>query len=338
MLQALANHLVCSQQVGRRNALTVGRVGYHDALLLGLGEHLEVLLRDGNIASQTSSLYIQARRVHGLDVDVVTIDVVLEFALLRVVVVNLVKQVGVEVGPLLEGKLLAEQAWSHVAGYQRSLDEQRTASAHGVNEIRLARPARHQNHTCGQHLVQRGLDALLTIAATMQRLAARVERQRAFTLSGGHVGNVDVQTHVGIGYTDVRTVARLFAELVDNGVLHLVGYEFRVAEFFREYHRVDGKGLVQCQILCPVDILHTLVDVVCRQGLEVFDGFQNTDGRMQLEISAIHQLLIARKGHHSASYRYILSAQLRQFVRQDRFQSHKGLGDHFKCLCHDVYI
>ena len=149
---------------------------------------------------------------------------------------------------------------------------------------------------------------------------------------------MDVQAHVRIAHADVRTVARFLAELVDDGVLHLICHEFRVAELLGEYDGIDGKGLVQRQVFRPVDVLHTFVHVVCRQCLEVLDGFQNTDGGMQLEISAIHHLLIACKGHHSASYLYVFCAQLRQFVRQDGLKAHKGLGDHFKFLCHDVII
>ena len=98
-----------------------------------------------------------------------------KFALVRIVVIDLVEKVGIEVGPFLEGKLLTEQARSHVTGYQCSLDEQRATATHGVDEVRLATPTGHQDHTCGQHFVQRCLYRLLAIAATMQALATRVQ-------------------------------------------------------------------------------------------------------------------------------------------------------------------
>ena len=47
---------------------------------------------------------------------------VLELALLRVVVINRIEEILVEIVPLLEGKLLAEYTWRDVSGYEGSLD------------------------------------------------------------------------------------------------------------------------------------------------------------------------------------------------------------------------
>ena len=171
MLQALAYHLVSIEQVGSRDAFAVGRISHHQRRLGRLLEILEVLQLHGDVLHHTGGAHVQRSLSNSLRVDVVAVDVVLELALLRVVVVDLVKEVLIEVGPFLKGKLLAEQARAHVAGNEGGLDEQRAATAHGVDEVAFAAPARHQDHTCCQHLVQRGLGGLLTIAATMQRLA-----------------------------------------------------------------------------------------------------------------------------------------------------------------------
>ena len=124
VLQSFANHLIGGQQVGCRDALAIGRVGDHDAGLLGLLEVFEVLFADGDEAGESGGLDVQPGCVDGLDVDIVAIDVVMELALQRVVVVYLVEEVGIEVGPLLEGELLAEESWCHVAGNECCLDEQ----------------------------------------------------------------------------------------------------------------------------------------------------------------------------------------------------------------------
>ena len=193
MLQSFANHLIGAQQVVGRDALTVWRIGHHDTLVLRLGEVLEVLLLDSDIVGQTSSLDVETGRVDSLDVYIVAVDMMVELTFLRIVVVNLVKEVGIEVGPLLEGKLLAEQARSHVSGNKRSLDEQCARTTHGINEIRLAMPARHQDDTCSQYFVDGGFDRLLAIAATMQRLATGVKAQSTLV-----IGNMYMQTDVGI--------------------------------------------------------------------------------------------------------------------------------------------
>ena len=88
-------------------------------------------------------------------------------------------------------------------------------------------PARHQNHTCGQYLVEGCLNRLLTIASTVQRLTAGVKTQCTLVFC-----NMDVQADVGVGDADIGTLARALAELVDDGILDLVCYELRVAELF----------------------------------------------------------------------------------------------------------
>ena len=111
----------------------------------------------------------------------------LELAFLRIIVVNLVEQVLVEVCPFLEGVLLAEHTRGHVAGYEGSLDEQCARAAHGVDEVGLAVPAGHENHSGRQHLVERGLNVLLPVAAAVQALAAGVEREGAPVFGNVHV-------------------------------------------------------------------------------------------------------------------------------------------------------
>ena len=54
--------------------------------------------------------------IDSLHVNIVTIDMVLELALLRVVVINRIDEILVEIVPLLEGKLLAEYTWRDVSG------------------------------------------------------------------------------------------------------------------------------------------------------------------------------------------------------------------------------
>ena len=107
----------------------------------------------------------------------------------------------------------------------------------------------------------------------MEALATGVQTECALTLSGSNVGNMDVQAYVGIGNTDIRALPRFLAELVHDGVLYLVSHELRVTELIGKDHRVYGKGLVQVQILCPVNVFYTVVNVVGRQCLEVLDGF-----------------------------------------------------------------
>ena len=82
----------------------------------------------------------------------------------------------------------------------------------------------------------------------MEALAGRVEAERGLI-----VGNMDMQAKVGVGDGHVGAHAGLLAELVGNGVLHLIGHEFGMAELLGEHHGVNGKGFLVVQILSPVD-------------------------------------------------------------------------------------
>ena len=140
-----------------------------------MNEVLEVALLYADVLCQTGGTHVQTGSVHCLHVYVVAVDVPVEVALTTVVIVYLIEEVAVKVCPLLKGILLAEYAGGDVAGYEGRLDEQGAAATHGVDEVALTMPAGHHNHAGGQHLVQRGLGTLLTVTATVERLARGVE-------------------------------------------------------------------------------------------------------------------------------------------------------------------
>ena len=108
---------------------------------------------------------------------------VVELSFLRVVVVYLVEEVLVEVGPFFKCKFLAEQSWSHVACYECRLDEQSARTAHWVDEVGFALPSGHEYHSGCKNLVEWCLHAFLSIATAMQTLSAGVERKSAFVFS-----------------------------------------------------------------------------------------------------------------------------------------------------------
>ena len=102
---------------------------------------------------------------------------VLELSFLTVVVVDLIEEVCIEVGPFLEGILLTEESWCHVPGDESGLDENGTRAAHRVDKVRIALPTRHQDHACCQHLVEGCLYAFLTVATTVERLPAGIQAE-----------------------------------------------------------------------------------------------------------------------------------------------------------------
>ena len=251
-------------------------------------------------------------------------------AFARLVVVDGVEELLVEVVPLFESVLLAKHARAHVHGDEGGLDEQGAATAHGVDEVGVGLPSRELNHAGGEHLVERRLEALLAVASAVERLAAGVEAQRALVF-----GNVHVEAYVGVGHADVGAAACALAELVNNGVFHLVADKLGVAELLGEHHRIYGKSLVVVQILAPVYLHHFGVNVVGAERLEVADGFEHLDGRVQLEVGAVEHFLVTCERHHAAPYLHIVGSQFGEFFCQRGLQAHERLGNDFKfCIVH----
>ena len=350
-LQLLPDSLVQAQQVGRRDALAIRRIRDDEEVraslvacrrrgdapgLVGSSIHdrggqrklrlTEVGLLDGDVLSQARSLHVASRDAHSLRVVVATIDVMGELALAGVVVVDALEEFAVEVGPLLEGIALTEHARSDAASDQRCLDTQRAAAAEGVQQVALAVPTRHHDDGSGQDLVERSCYRLLPVATAVQTLAAAVQGQRSVV-----VRDVDVELDVGVRHAHVGAPPCALAQLIDNGVLHLVRHKLRVAELGREDHAVHGERTVDVQVRRPVDGLHGLVDIVGRAGLESLNGFEDADGRTQAEVGAVHHLQVAREGDHAATNLDVTGAQFGQLLCQQGFKALEGLGDEFGC-------
>ena len=258
----------------------------------------------------------------------------LEITFLRIVVIDFVKKLCIEIGPLLKSIFLTEESRCHVVSYQGSLNEQGATATHGVDEVGIALPSRHHNHACCQHLIEWCLYRLLPVATTMQRIATGVHTEGAFALAPCHVGNMDVQAQVGATHGNIRSVASLLAKLVDNGIFHLVAHKLRVAELFREHDSIDSKGTLIVQIVSPIDFLDFLIDIVSAFCFESSYRLENLDSRMQREIRPVHHFFVTRKRHHASTYFNVVGPQLGQFFRQHRFQSHERFGDEFKLLFH----
>ncbi len=332
VLEPLAQGLVQAQQVGGGDALAIGRVGHHDALLLGLREVLDVPLLQGDILREPGRAHILGGQGYDVVVDVIAIDVVLKGLLGRVIIVDAVEEFPVKVGPLLEGILAAIHSGRNAAGYHGRLDEDGAAAAHGVHQVTLAPPSRLQDDAGGQHLVDGGLHGGLAPPALVQALARRVQREGAVVLC-----HMDVQLHVGVGDTYVGTLASLLAELVHDGVLHLVSHKLAVPELVAVYHAVHRKGGVIGQILAPVYLPHGLIHLVGGLGTEVLDGLQHAHGGTQGEVGPVEHLLVTGKRHHAPPRLNVVGAQRGQLLSQYSLQSLEGLGYHFKFHLYVLY-
>ena len=244
MFEHAAEGAVQAEQVGRRDALAVGRVRHHERFLGGLDEISNVALLHANDIAHASTLGIVAGYLNGAQVKVVAINMVGKFALLAVIVVNAFEEFGIKVFPFFKTEVLAEHARIDIARYECGLDEDSARTAEGVNEIGVALPTREFDKARSQHLVDRCFALSRAIATQVKAFARRVKGEGALVF-----GNVDIELDIGLADADIGALARCFAEIINDGVLHLVGYEFRVAELGGINHGVNGEGRVEVEIL-----------------------------------------------------------------------------------------
>ena len=168
MFQAFAYHLIKIKQVARRNTLAIRRVSDDNALFCRLFKLLERLNLQDYIFSNTGSLHVMSGNFVSFRIIVITVDFMIELALLRIIIVYRIEQILIEVFPFLESELLTEYARSNVTCYKSRFDRNSTRTTHRVNQIAFASPSGHQNHTGSQYLVKRSFYLLLTVATTMK--------------------------------------------------------------------------------------------------------------------------------------------------------------------------
>ncbi len=192
-----------------------------------------------------------------------------------IVVIEAVKQLRVEVLPVLEGEMAAVDSRIYVGGDQGRLDQEGAGSAHGVDQRRIAPPAAFEDDAGGEHLVDGGLGLRHAVAALVQRLARRVERQRDLV-----AGDMHVDHHIGVlqAHAGALVIAVAVLEPVDDGVLDAVCDEARVGELVAVGHGVDREGRSHRHERPPVEFLGAVIQLVGVGGCELEYRFEDAQG------------------------------------------------------------
>ena len=84
---------------------------------------------------------------------------------------------------------------------------------------------------------------------------------------------MDVNSQIRVADTYGRTVACLFAEIVDYRIFHFVCHEFRMTEFIREHYGIYRETTHVVQIVFPCDTLYGLIHFVGSLRSKMFDRF-----------------------------------------------------------------
>jgi hypothetical protein len=94
-----------------------------------------------------------------------------DFSLGAVVVVDGFKKFGVEVGPVLEGEVFAENAGIDACGDECCLDEECSGAAHGVDKGCIALPSGFHDYACCENFAYGRFGLCAPVAAAVERLA-----------------------------------------------------------------------------------------------------------------------------------------------------------------------
>ncbi len=262
-------------------------------------------------------------------------DFVGYLALFRIVVIEAVKQLRVEVLPVLEGEMAAVDTGIYVGGNQRGLDQECAGAAHRVNQGAVAAPAAFENDAGGEHLVNRGLGLRDAVAALVERLARRVERQRHLV-----AGDMDVDHHVGVLKAHARAlvVAVAVLEPVDNRVLDAVGDEARVGELVAEGDGVNRERRPDGHERAPVELLGAVIQLVGVDGCELENRFEDAQGGAAAQVGFVEHLQVPLEGDHASPRFYVFCSEVAELFGQHVFQSLEGFGYHFKFVGHHLYM
>ena len=294
VFQATAHLMIELQEVGRCETFAVGRVGHHESGRLGTRELAEVSALHTNDVSDSGTLGIGEGSIDGGLVEVVAVNHVLKRTLCRVVVIYLIQHVGVEVFPLLKGIFFTEHARCDVAGNEGGFNEEGTGTAEGVNEIAFSVPSCHLDESRRKHFVDGCFDGAHSVASVVQTFAGGVKGECAFG-----VGDVDVETHVGVGDANGGAFAGGFSEEIDDGIFDFICHELRVAELFGIDDGVHDEGGVQINEVIPAHLSDGIIDLICILCLKMSDGFQNPDGSSKTEVGTVEHSLVAGEGNHA---------------------------------------
>ena len=154
-----------------------------------------------------------------------------------------------------------QQTRGDIQRHQQALDEQGTRAAHriaqhGVRHL-VARPVRAGEQGGGQGLLERCLSLFGAVIAAVQAGAGQVDAQaQAIFLDDG------MNQQVRVLAIDIRTRQAVLAELVDDGVLDLLGNELCVDQLRSAAGRTDGKRLAGPQVITPIDNAGHCIQIV----------------------------------------------------------------------------
>ena len=119
--------------------------------IIGPFDFFHADLLEFDIFLDTGGFDILGCLLDGIERGIGAVDLMGEIPLVAVVDVNVTPEVGIEIGPFLKSVRRTEDTRGDVAGDKGSFNKESSRAAHGVIEVELPVPSRHEQHACRQH-------------------------------------------------------------------------------------------------------------------------------------------------------------------------------------------
>ena len=143
MFQTFTDHLIKSKQIISGNTFTVWRISDDNRLFLWLFKLLERLQLQHDVFRYTGSFYIMSRNLISFRIVVVSVNLMSKFALLTVIIVNLIEHIRIEIYPFLKSKPFTEYSRSDILSNQCRFNRDSTRTTHRVDQITFSAPSGH---------------------------------------------------------------------------------------------------------------------------------------------------------------------------------------------------
>ncbi len=165
----------------------------------------------------------------------------------------------------------------------------------------------------------------------MQAVTGQVQGQ-------DRLATVQAQVHaqVGVELVDAGALAFGGAQLVDNGVLDLQGAEVSVidtrtmaAEFYRQ-------GAVGQQVVCPLDVMHAVVEVFGVLHGEALEHQQHAVAQARPQAQAIGRFHVGHAAHGGGVFAGVFEAKRGGFLSKQAFEAFGAGEKEFVTIRHGV--
>ncbi len=220
-----------------------------------------------------------------------------------------------------------------VGGNHASLDQERTHTAHRVGQCATfgsdARPAGSDQNGGGQVFLERRGTLLQAIAALVQAVTGKVQRQNRFTTI-----QAQVNAQVRVDLVHRRALAFGRAQFVDDRVLDLQCTKVGVVDarpVTAEFHR---NGAFRFKMVMPLDIEHAVVQVFGVLHREALEYQQHAVGQTRPETQPVSGLHVGRAANGRGVLTGFLQTQRRGFFGKQTFEAFGASKEKFVAIRH----